>query len=102
MASAAGTPRVCTIFPQAFAQADQRSSEAVHVWPNRSKAAPTGFAAAAPARDWSIALGAIWALGAAIGVLSMLAQLLRLSQIGARARPAMLDRRNIGAYHGCQ
>jgi TonB family protein len=50
--------------------------------------APVTAAAAAPARDWSIALGAIWAIGAAIGVLSMLAQLLRLSRIAARARPA--------------
>ena len=49
---------------------------------------PVTAAAAAPARDWSIALGAIWAIGVAIGVLSMFAQLLRLSQIAARARPA--------------
>jgi TonB family protein len=49
---------------------------------------PVTAAAAAPARDWSSALGAIWAIGAAIGVLSMLAQLRRLSQIAGRARPA--------------
>jgi TonB family protein len=44
-------------------------------------------AAAAPARDWSSALAALWAIGAGVGLLSMLVQLRRLSRIAARACP---------------